>query len=190
MKKLAFGMIMLFVFCLTVNVYSETNQNEKLKVAVGSAFYGDGQLKKALIKRLKEKGYEVKDFTPDDEKNKLDYPEIAHKVASEISKGNYDRGILICGTGMGMSIVANKHPRVYAALVENEYAARYSRIFNNSNILSLGQFVTTPEKGTEILDIWLGTKFADHPQWGQYCRETALPQVIKIEGKVFKKNKK
>ncbi len=194
MKKLFLSMILLVVFCLTVNVCSETDRNKKteavkVKVAVGSAFYGDGDLKKALMNHLKEKGYEVKDFTPDDKKNKLDYPEIAHQVAGEISKGNYDRGILICGTGMGVSIVANKHASVYAALVENEYAARYSRIFNNSNVLCFGQFVTTPEKAIDILNIWLETEFADDPQWGQYCRETAIPQVIKIEGEVFKNKK-
>ncbi len=74
-----------------------------MKVAVGSAFYRVGELKDALIKRLKEKGNEVKDFTPDDEKNKLDYSKIAHKVVGEICKGNYDKGILICGTGMSMN---------------------------------------------------------------------------------------
>lgn len=189
MKKVLFSIIILSVFSLTGNVYSELSQNKKtMKIAAGSAFYGDGELKNALIKQLKKQGHKIKDFTPDNEKNRLDYPEIAHKVADEISKGNYDRGILICGTGMGMSIVANKHPRVYAALVENEYAAKYSRIFNKSNVLCLGQFVTTPEKGTEILDVWLNTAFADHPEWGQYCRETALPQVIKIEDEEFKKN--
>ncbi len=159
----------------------------KQKVAIGSAFYEEGELKKTLIKRLESKGYEVKDFTQGDPEKKLDYPEIAHQVAEEVSKGNFDRGILICGTGMGVSIVANKHPNVYAALVENEYAAKYSRIFNNSNVLCLGQFITAPEKATEVLDTWLEAQFADHPVWGPYNRDIALPQISKIEKEVFKK---
>lgn len=184
--------IFLFIFSIfSVQVYSQSDKKDKvketkIKVAIGSAFYGRGELKKTLIKRLEEKGFKVKDFTKDNSTKKLDYPSIADQVANEISKGNYDKGILICGTGMGMSIVANKHPRVYAALVENEYAARYSRIFNNSNVLCFGQFVTAPEKAIDILDIWLEAKFADHPKMGKYCRETVLPQVIKIEEKVFK----
>ncbi|MDM8524105.1 RpiB/LacA/LacB family sugar-phosphate isomerase [Desulfococcaceae bacterium HSG8] len=188
MKRTIMGVVLLFAFCLTVPAYSGSDQKDaaKMKVAVGSAFYGQGELKKTLIGRLREKGCEVRDFTEGDPAKKLDYPGIADQVAAEVSKGNYDRGILICGTGMGMSIVANKHPRVYAALVEDEYAARYSRIFNNSNVLCLGQFVTAPEKAADILDTWLDAKFADHPKWGKYCRETALPQIAEIEKKVFK----
>jgi len=191
MKRTIFGVFLLFVFCFVGPVYSGTDKKdecntEKKKVAIGSAFYEQGNLKKMLIGRLQERGYEVKDFTEGDPAKKLDYPGIADLLAGEVSKGNYDKGILICGTGMGMSIVANKHPRVYAALVEDEYAARYSRIFNNSNVLCFGQFVTAPEKAVDILDVWLVTKFADHPKWGDYCRNIALPQIADIEKKVFK----
>lgn len=159
----------------------------KKKVAIGSAFYEDGELKKTLIQRLQEKGYEVSDCTQGNPEKKLDYPEIAHKVAQQVSRGEVDRGILICGTGMGMSIVANKHPHVFAALVEDEYAAKYSRVFNNSNVLCLGQFITAPEKARDVLDTWLEAKFADHPQWGPYNRDIALPQIDKIEAEVFHK---
>jgi len=160
---------------------------EKQKVAIGSAFYAEGELKKALIQRLEERGYEVKDFTAGDPEKKLDYPEIAHEVATAVSQGECDRGILICGTGMGVSIVANKHPRVFAALVEDTFAAKYCRIYNNSNVLCLGQFITATPKAVEILDTWLDTKSFDHPQWGPYNRDIALPQINKIEGEVFKK---
>ena len=140
MKRKIFVVFLLFAFCFALPAYSETVQKgktdaTKTKIAIGSAFYEQGNLKKTLIGRLQERGYEVKDFTEGDPAKKLDYPGIADQVAVEVSKGNYDKGILICGTGMGMSIVANKRPRVYAALVEDEYAARYSRIFNNSNFL-------------------------------------------------------
>lgn|SRR5688500_5472626 len=158
----------------------------KRKVAIGSAFYEDGDLKRTLIKRLEEKGFDVTDVTQGDPADKLDYPEIAHEVGSRVSKGEFDRGVLICGTGMGMSIVANKHPKVFAALVEDTYGAKYSRIYNNSNVLCLGQFTTGAEKGAEILDTWLDTKFADHPKWGPYNRDIALPQISEIEGEVFK----
>jgi len=191
MKRTIFGVFLLVVFCIAMPAYSETDKKgecntEKKKVAIGSAFYEQGNLKKALIGRLQERGYEVRDFTEGDPAKKLDYPGIADQVAVEVSKDNYDKGILICGTGMGMSIVANKHPGVYAALVEDEYAARYSRIFNNSNVLCFGQFVTAPEKAVDILDVWIDTKFADHLEWGDYCRNIALPQITKIEKKVFK----
>ena len=158
----------------------------KMKVAIGSAFYEDGELKKTLITELEKRGIEVKDFTEGDPAKKMDYPEIADQVAGEVSQGHYDRGILICGTGMGVSIVANKHPRVYAALVEDEYAAKYSRIFNNSNVLCLGQFITAPQKAADIVDTWLKAEFADHPVWGPYNRDIALPQISSIEKKVFK----
>ena len=191
MKRSIFAVFLLFAFCIAMPAYSETVQKDKAdatkkKVAIGSAFYEQGGLKKALIERLRERGYEVKDLTEGDPAKKLDYPGIADQVAVEVSNGSYDKGILICGTGMGMSIVANKHPRVYAALVEDEYAARYSRIFNNSNVLCFGQFVTAPEKAVDILDVWIDTKFADHPKWGDYCRNVALPQIAGIEKKVFK----
>ena len=191
MKRSIFVVFLLFAFCIAVPAYSETVQKgtadaSKKKIAIGSAFYEQGNLKKMLIERLRKRGYQVKDFTEGDPAKKLDYPGIADQVAVEVSNGHYDKGILICGTGMGMSIVANKHPRVYAALVEDEYAARYSRIFNNSNVLCFGQFVTAPEKAVDILDVWIDTKFADHPKWGDYCRNIALPQITKIEKKVFK----
>jgi ribose 5-phosphate isomerase B len=158
----------------------------KPKITIGSAFYEEGELKNALIKHLRDKGFEVTDVTQGDPEDKWDYPEIAHEVGRRVSDGEFERGVLICGTGMGMSIVANKHPRVFAALVEDTYGAKYSRIYNNSNVLCLGQFITAPEKGTEILDTWLETNFADHPKWGPYNRDIALPQIAEIEEEVFK----
>jgi len=159
---------------------------KKPSVAIGSAFYDEGELKAALIAHLKKRGYEVKDFTAGNPAKKLDYPQVAHLVAAEVSKGNFDRAILICGTGMGVSIVANKHAKVYAAVVDSVYAAKYSRIYNNSNILCLGQFITAPVMATEILDVWLNTKAFDHPKWGPYNRDIALPQIGEIEKEVFK----
>lgn len=158
----------------------------KPKITIGSAFYAEGDLKNTLIQRLEEKGFEVTDVTQGDPEDKLDYPGIAHEVGRRVSDGEFERGILICGTGMGMSIVANKHPKVFAAVVEDTYGAKYSRIYNNSNVLCLGQFITAPEKGREILDTWLETKFADHPKWGPYNRDIALPQISEIEEEVFK----
>lgn len=167
-------------------IAAEGQAAKKLSIAIGSAFYDEGELKAALIAHLKERGYEVKDFTAGNPAKKLDYPQVAHLVAAEVSKGNFDRAILICGTGMGVSIVANKHPKVYAAVVDSVYAAKYSRIYNNSNILCLGQFITAPEMATEILDVWLNTKAFDHPKWGPYNRDIALPQIGEIEKEVFK----
>ena len=80
-------------------------------------------------------------------------------MASRVSRGEVGRGILVCGTGMGMAIIANKFPGVYAAVCENRTAAERARSINNSNVLTLGGFVTPPEEAKEIVEAWLMTEF-------------------------------
>jgi len=128
-----------------------------MKIAVGSD-HGGYQLKEDLKKYLKEQNIEYIDFGCDSERS-VDYPDIGFKVALEVKKGKYDRGILICGSGIGMSIVANKVKGIRAALCHNEFTARYARKHNDANILALGGRVLGSGLAKEIVKVWLETEF-------------------------------
>jgi ribose 5-phosphate isomerase B len=88
-----------------------------------------------------------------------DYPKIAHKVANAVASGQYSRGILICGSGIGMSVTANRHKGVRAALCHDIYSAKLSRLHNNANILAMGERVLGSGIALEILDVFLKTEF-------------------------------
>ncbi len=88
-----------------------------------------------------------------------DYPKIAHKVARAVADGAYSRGVLICGSGIGMSMVANRYKGVRAALCDNLYSARMSRLHNNANILTMGDRVLGVGLALEILDLFMKTEF-------------------------------
>ena len=87
-----------------------------------------------------------------------DYPDFAHAVARGIADGRFSRGILICGTGMGMSIAVNRHPHIRAAAVSDAYSARMAREHNDSNVLCMGERVVGPGLAQDILRVWLDTK--------------------------------
>ena len=130
----------------------------KMKVALGSD-HGGYHLKENLKEYLKELNVEYIDFGWEN-KEFVDYPDIGFKVAIEVKSGKCDRGILICGTGIGMSIVANKVKGIRAALCDNELTARYSRGHNDANILALGGRVIGSGLAREIVKVWLDTKFS------------------------------
>lgn len=130
---------------------------EKVKIAIGSD-HGGFRLKGVIIEHLKSKGFETKDFGTFDEQA-CDYPDIAYKVAENVSKGLYNKGILICGTGIGVSITANKVKGIRAALCGDVFSAKMARAHNDSNILCLGQRVITEDLALEILDEWLQSEF-------------------------------
>ena len=92
--------------------------------------------------------------------DRVDYPDFAKLLAEEIADGQATRGVLICGSGIGMSIAANKIPGVRAAVVENPVAARLSREHNDANVLCLGSRFVAPEYGAEIVETWLHTDFS------------------------------
>jgi len=125
--------------------------------AVG-ADHGGLELKNYIVGVLNE-SYRVKDFGTNSEKS-VDYPEIGFNVADFVSKGKAKRGILVCGTGIGMSIVANKLLGVRAALCHDEFSARLSREHNNSNVLVLGGRVLGCDLARAILDVWIDTEFS------------------------------
>lgn len=94
----------------------------------------------------------------------VDYPDYAEVLGSKILIGEADQGILICGSGIGMSIAANKMEGIRAAVVENPIAARLSREHNDANVLCLGSRFIAPEYGLEIVQVWLSTSFSQNPK--------------------------
>jgi len=127
-------------------------------IALGSDHAGF-QLKEALKAWLIEKGYQVVDYgthSPDP----VDYPDYAAQVALAVGDQKVERGVLICGTGIGMAITANKVPGVRAALCSDLYTARMSREHNDANVLTLGGRLMGPEMALDILQMWLETDFA------------------------------
>ncbi len=131
-------------------------------------------LKEKLKPFLEKKNFKVKDLGTYSN-DRCDYPVIAYSLAKEIAQGKYKQGILICKTGIGNAIVANRLPRVRAALCYNVKAARLSREHNDSNVLVLGSVFVNPGLAEKILNIWLSTQF----QGGRHQRR--LNQLKKIE---------
>lgn len=128
------------------------------KIAIG-ADHGGYELKHLIVEHLRRQGYEVQDFGTHGSEESVDYPDYAQQVARAVAAGEYDLGILICGTGIGMSIAANKIVGVRAAVCGDTYSARMSRLHNNANILCLGGRVLGPGPALDIVDIWLRTEF-------------------------------
>lgn len=122
--------------------------------------HGGINLKTAIIKYLEDKKIEYKDFGCYSEES-VDYPIYAYKVANAVSKGEYRCGILCCGTGIGISIAANKVKGIRAAVVSNEFGAEMTRRHNNANILCMGGRVTSEEDAVKYADIFLNTPFSE-----------------------------
>jgi ribose 5-phosphate isomerase B len=124
------------------------------KIAIGCDPNADG-LKKAIIKHLAELGYECEDYGSDDPI----YADVAITVAEAVAAGKHDRGILMCGTGIGMSIAANKVPGAYAALCSDAYSTERSIKSNNVNIMTLGEQVTGVELAKRLVSIWVNSEY-------------------------------
>ncbi len=129
------------------------------KLIIGSDHAGF-ELKNAIIDYLKESGYEVEDIGCYN-KEAADYPVIAKQLASNISDGKYKRGILICGSGVGMSIAANKIKGIRAVVCSDTTSAKYSRLHNDANVLCLGERIVGEYLAKDICEIWLNTKFEE-----------------------------
>ena len=141
--------------------------------------HGGFELKEELKAFLKSNGLEAIDLGTFDETS-VDYPDFGVLLARKVSKGELARGILICGTGIGMSIVANKFRGVRAALVNDLYSARCSREHNDSNILVIGGRVVGKELAKEIARVWLNTSFAG----GRHQKR--LEKIEALEKETFK----
>jgi ribose 5-phosphate isomerase B len=129
-----------------------------MKVAIGCD-HGGRELKDEIVRILqKVANIELIDYgtmTLDS----VDYPDYAKKVSEAVAGGTIDRGILICGTGIGMSIVANRYPNIRAALCHDHFTAKMSRLHNDANILVLGERVTGKGVACDIVTTWLDTEF-------------------------------
>lgn len=122
-----------------------------MKIIMG-ADRGGFLLKNEIKEDLLKRGYEVTDIDPDEP---VLFQDAAKAVAKGVQSKEYDRGIAICGTGMGVSIICNKHRGVYAALCESVYQARRAKVVNNTNVLCMGGFIIGPEMGKEMTRAWL-----------------------------------
>jgi ribose 5-phosphate isomerase B len=139
-------------------------------IAIGSDHMGV-ELKNTLVQHLKEKGCEVKDMGVGDT-SPVDYPDIGIKVAEAVGRGEYERGILVCGTGAGMAITANKVPGIRAVSVNDPYTAERAMASNNAQVITFGQQIVGPAVAKMLTDIWLAAEF----QGGR-----SAPKVAKID---------
>lgn len=121
--------------------------------------HGGVTLKDFLLNELRSRGFEVRDFGTHGRES-VDYPDFGQAVSRSVSSGQAERGVLICTSGIGMSIIANKFPGVRAALVQDLDGARLSREHNNANILVLSGAKTDNVLARQIIEIWLTTQFA------------------------------
>ncbi len=128
-----------------------------MKIAIG-ADHGGYDLKEEIKRLLQEEGHQVEDFGCDSPES-VDYPNYGKQVAQAVAEGRFDRGILICGTGIGMSITANRFRGIRAALCHELFTARMSRAHNDANILCLGARVIGPGLAREMVKVWLETPF-------------------------------
>lgn len=139
------------------------------KIVVGADHYGL-PLKNVVRDYMRSLGYEVDDMGVQAE-TPVDYPDVGATVAEAVGAGKYDRGILVCGTGAGMAIVANKVPGVRAVSVQDPYTAERARASNNAQIITMGSQIIGPEVAKKLIDIWLESEF----QGGR-----SAPKVAKI----------
>ncbi len=139
--------------------------------------HGGLELKDAVKGLLVERGIQIHDFGTMNEAS-VDYPDYAEKVAGALARGEADRGILICGTGIGMSIAANKFPGVRAALINDEFTARMAKEHNNANIIVMGGRVLEVKKALKMVAIWLETPF----EGGRH--QIRLDKIVQIEDDV------
>ena len=128
-----------------------------MKIVIGSD-HGGFELKEVLKAHLEEKGFDVTDVGAFDT-NSVDYPDIAEKACREVICGNCAWGVLVCGTGIGISIAANKVKGIRCALVSNEYSAEMTKRHNNANMLAFGGRVTGPDLAKNIIEAYIKAEF-------------------------------
>jgi len=150
-------------------------------VIVLAADHNGVELKAEIRNYLKEKGIITIDLGPYNTEKKVDYVDYADQLSKIISNGDANKGILVCGTGVGMSIAANRYEKVRAALIHNQFTAPKSREHNNSNVLCLGSWITPLQQTKEILDFWIETNFGE----GRHVKRIEKLSKTKEEKIVF-----
>ncbi len=139
-----------------------------MKIALGCDHAGI-DLKEAIVKSIEKLGHQVVDFGTHD-RNSVDYPNYAKLVGEKVAAGEFDRGILLCGTGVGMSIAANKIKGIRCVVCTEPFSAKLSRLHNNTNVLALGSRVLGSELAQMITEIWLQADF----EGGRHARRVDL----------------
>lgn len=144
-------------------------------------------LKRELAAHLRERqDTSVLDLGIESEDRPAPYFEQAPKVARAIQEGKAERGILVCGTGQGMAIVANKHRGIYACVVTDVFSAERARIVNNANVITMGGWVTAPFLAKEIVDAWLSVAFTQKMEFKRDFLTNAFNRVLAIENENLK----
>ena len=128
-----------------------------MKISIGNDHAGP-EYKKAIVKMLEAKGYEVTNYGTDTA-DSVDYPDFAHPVATDVAEGKADYGVLICGSGNGISMSANKHQKIRAGLCWTKEIAVLTRLHNDANIVSIPARFTSIEQALDIVDTFLNTEF-------------------------------
>lgn len=144
-----------------------------MKIGIGND-HAAVDMKFEIVKYLEESGYEVVNFGTDTN-DSCDYPVYGEKVARAVANGEVDRGILICGTGVGISLAANKVKGIRAAVCSESVTARFSRLHNDANILAFGARIVGVETAKDMVNAWLNTEF----EGGRHQRRVDL--IMKIE---------
>lgn len=158
---------------------------EKTVIAIASDLSGF-PLKQAITKYLSSRDdIEVIDFGIESEDKPAPYFQQAPQVAEAVASGRAAKGILICGTGQGMAIVANKHKGVYACVVDGVFAGERSKIVNNANVITMGGWITAPFLGVQIVEAWLSMKFTQKMEFKKDFLTNAFENVKKIEDENF-----
>jgi len=148
-----------------------------MKIAIGSD-HGGFELKKELVEFLKNNGHNVKDFGTHTAES-CDYPKFSYCVANAVTKGEFARGVLICKSGIGSNIVANKVPGIRAAVCNSEEEARLSREHNDANIIVFGSKFVSAQDAKNILKIWLSTEHVGERH------KRRIDQITEIERKIM-----
>jgi ribose 5-phosphate isomerase B len=129
-----------------------------MKIAAG-ADHGGYVVKQAVVRRLRSQGHEVIDVGTHTDEVSVDYPEYGHRVAAMVAAGEAERGLLVCGTGLGICMSANRHEGVRAADCFTPYLAEMSRRHNDANVLCLGGRLLSEDEAWAITEVWMATPF-------------------------------
>jgi ribose 5-phosphate isomerase B len=151
-----------------------------MRIGVGADHAGK-ELKQLIVEMLKLTDHEVVDFgVAADSKSSVDYPDYARLVASDVSSGKLDAGVLICGTGIGMAITANKFPGVRAAVLSDDFSTKMAKAHNNINIACVGARTTNHMRATEFIQLWLATPFEGARHAGRLNKIKELEQKLNL----------
>lgn len=152
-----------------------------MKIALGSDKSGFN-LKEVIKVYLINLGYNVSDVGTQDLENGIAYVDVAPRVVKLVQSGEANKGILCCGTGMGMAIVANKYKGIYASVVESVYAAKKCRAINNANVLTMGAWIIAPEMACDIVNAFLNTEyFQDLENWRRDFLKSSFKKILELE---------